>query len=116
MIRLLLPAPPPPRGCDYDANPIASFLSLFSLSLSLSFSLCLSVLMNVDYCRRTMTHNDWFTLRYHFTFSAGQGLLGLWSHMPVPYLMLDAMMLTAIVTADWTAISKSIDRPSAEVD
>jgi len=55
-------------------------------------------------------------LLYHFTFSAGQGLLGLWSHMPIPYLMLDAMMLTAIVTADWTAISKSIDRPSAEVD
>ena len=37
------PPLPPPRGCDYSANPIASFLSLFSLSLSLSLSLCLSV-------------------------------------------------------------------------
>jgi len=45
---------------------------------------------------------------YHSTFGAGNGLVGLWSSLPIGYGLLDVLLLLAILTADWTFISDRI--------
>jgi Na+-driven multidrug efflux pump len=46
---------------------------------------------------------------YHSTFGAdGKGLIGLWSSLPIGYWLLDVLLLGAILTTSWTAVSDRI--------